>query len=302
MPTMYNGTHLLIIHKIVGRDPKVVPLGDMAVETALMLEAHYLSEQATRTGIDSTNTIENAKKDRTNLNWLTRAYKAAQLAEPPISSEFGQLTQHGQYLSEVAYEVMDQCYNFDPNYATPHLMPDPDDWFIQARIPIRALRALKAFATLIRDAPMLNNLTTTPPPQWDVVVKQFKAQHSPKPDQFSIPSQDPQDPQFTPLPQLLQMDSPVQLDLDNQMPQEFTSVTISAQDMLDPTKPQKQITIIPTSIFGQRARTDVKHLLRHNLLDVRVIRHGGRGRPKQGVILSPIGEKLVDSEIVKAIK
>jgi hypothetical protein len=263
----------------------------MALETAMMLEAHHLEEVSISSGIRavSDRTLEKAKADRTNLNWLIRAYKAATVSEPVLAVDFGQLTAHGEHLTETAHRAMRQCYDIDERYATPHLLDDPDDWFIQLRLPLRSLRMLIAINRAVQDAPLHLSFSHRKTQDWNTVVKEFRAK------------QKVEKPGFFGTDQIMTIDSPYQLELDNQKPQEVTTVTIEGQDHLDPTVATKPMTFVPTSILTQKGRTDLRHLIRYALVDLRVIRAGGRGRPKQGLLLSPIGQKLAESEIAQTI-
>lgn len=296
MPILNTGNHLLITHRLVGKNPVINPLGDISVETTIMLEAHYLDKTAAylETNKPHNTGIEAAKRDRTNLNWLIRAYKAAEHHDPPLATSFGELTTHGESLTDVAAQTMSILYDHDPNYAHPELLGSPDDWFIQLRMPIRSVRMLQSMHQAIKDSELFYNINGPRTETWEEIVKEFKANQTKQKPLRTIYAEDPNE--------LFHLEPTFNLQIDNQKSQNFETITIQAKDFADPEVPTKRTTIIPTSIFGQKARTDLKQLMRYGLVNVRVIRHGGRGRPKQAVLISPIGQKLVEHEVIQAIR
>lgn len=285
MPIGRTATNIWITHKTVGNDPSVSKLPNMSIELLTWLDAKEYVAQLSASDIPEMQKMAQPYIDMSRLPttaeiansprllWVIRAVTAASRYYPPISDTTGTLTAYGADIAPYAHIVADkiQKRNNDNsvNPLDPGNLPNPDEWFVQLDMTIRAGRMLNLIDNAIQQAK--NKYLSGIRENWTTVTDKVNKHNA---------SQDNTDVMISHI--LGTEDS-------NQIPQAFAAVTLEVPIDIKKIEP---FTMVPTGIFGQKARRDLKQLVQYGLVNLHTVRANTRGRPKQAVTLSTVGRNL----------
>lgn len=292
---------LLIRHKIVGREPIMNNIGKMTLETAIMLDAHHLSQ----TIAGHVRALKNIQADRTNYNWLIRAYHAAMKAKPQIATAFGEITPHAESMLSAVNRIITILSAHDDRYLHPDSYAHHEDWdiddcLLEADIPYRALRLLRGIHNYIQSNPDILKMNGKTTEDWNEALSIYRQQQEPKDEPLSNTTNSENSNSNSNSSSLeATIGSPLAFGANRDTTQQLLAITIKSRDLFN--DELKEITVVPTVIFGTAAKADTNTLIRYGLLEGRVIRTGQRGRPRHAVVMSPIGAKLADHQILKSI-
>lgn len=282
MPIMPFGDKVLIANKYrdVSRGPDAMLLGEMSIELAIYLEAK-LNEQKARELYDQIVTDESVRAmqffDQPELkDTVGRCYNAGNRGySPRLIDTRNNLTEEGIEKANQAIPVIAELNEISGGIAyKPNEWRNAEDFFIIATIPVRSLRMLQVIYRAITRAEQKD-------------ANEALGTNFPLP----FPTDD---------------DLPEQTDKSNgknKTDEGMLEALMNVQDNVD--MPQTKFTpqlyqsganreaYVPTATFNQKAKTDIKYLIKFGLVELKAYVGGHRGRPKHVVRHSRAGSILL---------
>lgn len=294
-----NGT-ILIAHDKAGIGEEIEHLGEMSTELAIWLEGklfeHSLPTIAPK--LQNTATGETVDYwDKTNI--VTNPYIRSMIARcalsaqrgyrHPYSDTLGNLTPLGLDKANQVQQII-QIINDDGDFWAyqPQKWTKATDVLIKATIPTRALSLLLLIQSAIIEAEKRYNAYALEHPG--------EAQDPHSPDILNLNTANPINP--TDRPKVFKGERRV---ADFYEVEIESAVTQDVSAMLYLIGTRRREAWVPSATFGQRARSDLKYLVRFGLVDLKAYVAGGRGRPRHVLRVSPTGQIVLDDLLTRKI-
>ena len=307
MPVLHDTKTIIISHPIAGLGPQPAQLGPMSLELALWLK-YRLEEFLAHSTYDHleaaqlANFFQSPDVHEWNVRCIlagTRGYKTK------LCAETGKLSEYGLTIAKTATEIIDQTerelFKSDPTGVAPknfknwRTWKSADELFISANFSVRQARMLKLMLDAITEAERLNKQHLVY--DWTKISTNDEiAGNGTEPLPVSQKPQTDEDDQngetrlLPPVSELTDILSYKSHHIENQP---FEAITLMSDI--------GRRGFVPTAIFGQKARNDMKMLTKYGLVDIKAYAHGQRGRPKHVVRPSVIGDRLVADLVRRGI-
>jgi hypothetical protein len=272
MPIFPNNRDISVFHPILGRGEEPTRLGDMSHELAQWLKWKLDEHNAISEDQSEIHNFARFFRQSDIQAFNTRSHiSAARGYNPVLALDSGQLTQPGIERARLASAVIALGIGQNVNsILKPSELEYTEDVFITGNITIRQAALLEAAHNAIIEAEELDRR------ELDKEFKTFLQGY--KGDNPHIPSEDHEEPELE-LTELFKIRS-------------FTNTTQPVQAITYNVGPSRE-GYVPTAIFGQKARNDLKNLVKYGLVDLRAQAQGVRGRPKHVFRVSPTGLVVV---------
>lgn len=287
MPIAHFGSNILIAHTIVGDSPTNALLGDMSVEMAIYLEAKSTELELREAGDrESILGITNFFGTPQMRSLYSRGYNAGFRGYQPILIDSGgNLTELGREKALSAKDIVAELNDYRPNFAyEPHTWTEADEIILTANIPVRAVRLLRIMNMAI---------SATEQAYAANAMSRMLAREKEREDKTDITNNLVKQDEAGPVGRRMIMME--ELELHSQTP----DVELKPE-IFDIGSGVTQA-YVPTATFGQRARTDLRYLIKLGLVDLRAYVQSGRGRPKHVVRVSIPGERVLTTLVRKNI-
>lgn len=327
MPLVNFGDYVFIAHPIVGNSPAVQHLGDISLELCLYLETKLTELDLAEHG--DPNAITGLKNffDNPPMRALySRGYNACKRAyQPPYLDKLGNLTPLGQDKAMLAKEIICELNEYQDNLAyEPLKWLEAQDIIVNATIPIRALRLLNVIQSAISKAEQLNakdamslmiaEMDRRSGQTFEEFQRNNTIQNEDENGQTEQEEQNIETEQTTQIEQIRNKTTNTPIAPETTSKPQQNEMLLLNELELQSNMPDANIAAeifnlnsgisegyVPTAPFGQRARTDLKHLIKFGLVDMRAYVTPGRGRPKHVLRVSIPGQHVLRSLITKGI-
>jgi sortase (surface protein transpeptidase) len=286
---MNFGQAIFIAHKLVGNHPNVLELGEMSMELAIWLEAELSRTRLKESGDQDALTGLNNFLGQPQIRAIVeRSENAAERGyTPQLRDEYGNMTQDGRIKAELVSEIIQEVNEFRENYAyTPMSWIGADEIIINATIPVRSLKMLQMLSRGTAEAEDIhrNGRLAQTVQQQQRLLELENSENSDKAEnaEESENSNQQQDSDKKPYIGVVSIrDTRANVATPNQefQPQIYNGA-------------QGAQAYVPTSTFGQKARTDLRYLIRYGLVELKAY-VTGRGRPKHIIRVSTPGERIL---------
>lgn len=295
MPIFNMNGQILIAHPVAGLGEEIEQLGEMSTELAIWLDGKLLESSIAPK-------IQNDNKSGLSTYWdqphlaalNARCMIAASKGyKNPLSDKYGELTPLGQDKANQAQKVI-QIINDNSPTGEDYWAYQPNKWkiatdvLIKATIPIRALTLLDMIEHAVSEAEQTYNVYSTEHPN--------ETQDPQTPDILDLNPNSPQSP--TDRPRVFQGERRV---ADFYEVEKDTEVTQKVNACLYLIGTRRREAWVPTATFGQRARSDLKVLVRFGLVSLKAYIAGGRGRPRHVLRVSPPGRIIINDMAIRKI-
>lgn len=284
---MNFGQAIFIAHKLVGNHPNVLELGEMSMELAIWLEAELSRIRLKESGDhDALSGLSNFLGQPQIRTIVERSENAAERGyTPQLRDEYGNLTQDGRIKAELVSDIIQEVNEFRENYAyAPMSWIGADEILINATIPVRSLKMLQMLSRGTAEAEDIHRngrLAQTVQRQQRLLnqEKENETEDSDKDTENSNQQQDSDKKQYIGVVSIRDTRANVATPNQEFQPQIYNSA-------------QGDQAYVPTSTFGQKARTDLRYLIRYGLIELKAY-VTGRGRPKHIIRVSTPGERIL---------
>jgi hypothetical protein len=298
MPVMNFGETIFIAHKIAGTGENVAKLGEMSLELAIFLEAQYNLERLKELGDHEKAKHLTAFFGQPQIRAIADRAKVAGNRGylEQLTDVYGNLTPMGREKALVASEIIAEINAEQENLAyEPSKWLKADELIINATIPTRALRMLQLISKAITQVEQDHAAKA----MRRMVEEQQRAQagkeavnnsdlanettESDRHKEPTVGNYIPKQAKTHDKPKVINL---ADLEINTQVPdQAFIPQVFETEQAVQ--------AYVPTATFGQKARTDLRYLIRYGLIELKAYVAGGRGRPKHVVRCSTPGERMI---------